>query len=74
MNKIIYNSILFLLLIIIFSCAVTERNSYQESFFVPRKIKEFYRPLQRNIRKTYEGFYDKSSINISNMFKKFGIL
>jgi hypothetical protein len=73
MNKNIYNLLLFLLLIVIFSCAFSKKN-YQESFFVPKKVKEFYRPIQRNIRKNYEGFYDKSSKHISNMFKKFGIL
>jgi len=42
--------------------------------FVPRKVKEIYRPIARNIRMNYEGFYDKSSTNISNLFRKFGIL
>ncbi len=69
-----YNLLIILLLIIIFSCAFSKKNLYQESFFVPKKIKEYYRPLQRNIRMTYEGFYDKSSTKISSLFRKFGIL
>ena len=69
-----YNSLIFLLMIIIFSCAFSKINLYQESFFIPKKVKEFYRPIHRNIRTNYEGFYDKSSSKISNLFKKFGIL
>jgi hypothetical protein len=74
MNKFIYNSFVFLLILIIFSCALTKKDIYQESFFVPKKVKEFYRPIHRNIRTTYEGFYDNSSKHISNLFRKFGIL
>lgn len=48
-------------------------NVYHEPF-VSRKFKEMYRPVFRNVRKNYEGFYDKSSKNISNLFRKFGIL
>ena len=42
--------------------------------FVPKIVKETYRPVARNIRMTYEGFYDKTSTDISNLFRKFGIL
>lgn len=72
MNKYIYNSSLSLLLLIIIICLFSGR-SYREAF-VPKKVKEFYRPISRNIRINYEGFYNKSSINISNLFRKFGIL
>jgi hypothetical protein len=68
MNKFIYN-LTFLLAIIIFSCSF----SYNEPF-VPKIVKETYRPIERNIRTNLEGFYDKSSTNISNLFRKFGIL
>lgn len=71
MNKFMYN-LVFLLLIIILGCAFTN-NSYEEGF-VPKIIKETYRPIERNIKKNFEGFYDKSSTNISNLFRKFGIL
>jgi uncharacterized membrane protein (DUF106 family) len=75
MNPFMYNSFIILLIIVIFSCAFTKKDEiYQESFFVPKKVKEFYRPIHRNIRMSYEGFYDKSSTQISNLFKKFGIL
>ena len=41
--------------------------------FVPRKIREIYRPISRNVRNNYQGFYDKSSTHISNFFRKSGI-
>jgi hypothetical protein len=61
-----------LFVIIILSCAFSE-NKYKETF-VPKIMKETYRPLERNIRRTYEGFYGKTSNGISNLFRKFGIL
>jgi hypothetical protein len=71
MNKYIYISLIIVSLIIIFTSAL--KNKYQESF-VPKNIKQVYRPLERNVRKKYEGFYNKSSTDISNLFRKFGIL
>ncbi len=68
MNKIIY--VLFLLIIIF---VFVSKNQYQESF-VPKNIKQIYRPLERNVRTKYEGFYNKTSTNVSNLFRKFGIL
>jgi hypothetical protein len=72
MNRIIYNSLLILFLIIIICCAFSG-NTYKETF-MPKIVKETYRPIERNIRMTYEGFYDKTSTDISNLFRKFGIL
>lgn len=72
MNKSLYMSFLFLLMIIIFSC-IFSTELYKESF-VPKIIKEQYRPIERNIRKTYEGFYSKSSTNISNFLRKIGMI
>ena len=71
MNKFIYNSV-FLLIIIILGCIF--RNNYYEEAFVPRMVKETYRPIERNIKRKIEGFYGKSSTDISNLFRKFGIL
>jgi hypothetical protein len=73
MNQFIYNSIILLLIIIIFICAFSKKNSYEEAF-IPKIVKETYRPIERNIKKHFEGFYDKSSTDISNLFRKFGIL
>jgi hypothetical protein len=65
-------SLFFILTVIIIIMSLTE-HVYHEPF-VPRKVKEVYRPIVRNVRKNYEGFYDNSSKNISNLFRKFGIL
>ena len=72
MKRILYNSISILFVIIILYC-VFSQNTYKETF-IPKIVKENYRPIERNLRKTYEGFYDKTSTNISNLFRKFGIL
>lgn len=72
MNKFIYNSMFFLLLFIILVCAFSKK-SYKEAF-IPKIVKENYRPIERNIRRNFEGFYDRSSTDISNLFRKFGIL
>lgn len=37
-------------------------------------IRELYRPYVRNARIISEGFYDTHSSNMSNLFRKFGIL
>ena len=78
MNKIFIYNITLLLLIIIFSSSFTYYYNFGnhgiETFVVPKQIKQIYRPIERNIRTNMEGFYDKSSTNISNLFRKFGIL
>ena len=61
-----------LFLLIILGYAFTSYSS-QEAF-VPKIVKETYRPIQRNIRINMKGFYDKSSTNILNLFRKFGII
>ena len=72
MNTFTYNSLIVLFAIILICCALSE-NTYQEAF-IPKIVKETYRPLERNIRRNVEGFYDKSSTDISNLFRKFGIM
>lgn len=61
-----------MIFIIIISCAFF-KNNYKETF-IPKIVKTTYRPLERNIRRTYEGFYDKTTKKASNLFTKFGIL
>ena len=72
MNKIIYNVFLIILIILIVY-SLFSNLTYKEAF-VPKILKETYRPIERNFRATYEGFYDKTSTDISNLFRKFGIL
>jgi hypothetical protein len=48
-------------------------SSPQIETFTP-KIRAFYRPIVRNTRIVGEGFYNKTSSNMSNLFRKFGIM
>ncbi len=66
-------SLFFILTIIIIIMSISEHIEHKEGF-VPKQVKEMYRPIVRNVRMNYEGFYNKSSSNISNLFRKFGIL
>jgi CRISPR/Cas system endoribonuclease Cas6 (RAMP superfamily) len=52
----------------------TNNNNNNIESFIPRKIKEFYRPITRNVRQKYENFYGKTSTKILNVCKKIGIL
>lgn len=69
MDKYFILFVLLLSLIIIYFSSI---NSYKENF-VPRKIKQFYRPFSRNVRLNYEGFYDRTTSRLSNILRKFGI-
>jgi hypothetical protein len=61
---------LFIVIILIFSYINSLHNVEQ---FTP-KIRELYRPIIRNTRLIGEGFYNKTSSNISNLFRKFGVM
>ena len=69
MKYFIYNCF-FIILIIIFAYINSLHNV--ESF--TPKIREIYRPIVRNTRIIGEGFYNKTSSNINNLFRKFGIM
>jgi hypothetical protein len=69
MKNLIYNCFLFLIVIIF---AYINSLHTVESF--TPKIKEMYRPYVRNVRIIGEGFYNNSTSNISNLFRKFGIM
>jgi hypothetical protein len=69
MKNLIYNCFLVL---IIFTFAYINSPRHVEEF--TPKINEVYRPYVRNARIISEGFYNKSSSNISNIFRKFGIM
>lgn len=66
----IYNSIL---IIIIIAFALNNNDNTFLENFTP-KIREMYRPLVRNARLGAEGVYNKHSPNISNLFRKVGLL
>ena len=60
----------FFLIVIIFSYI---NSLHIIESFTP-KINEMYRPYVRNARIISEGFYNKTNSNISNLFRKFGIM
>uniref|UniRef100_A0A6C0AQH8 Uncharacterized protein n=1 Tax=viral metagenome TaxID=1070528 RepID=A0A6C0AQH8_9ZZZZ len=69
MKYFLYNSIL-VIIILLFSYYNT---IYSVETFTP-SIKGIYRPIVRNTRIIGEGFYNKTTSNISNLFRKFGIM
>jgi hypothetical protein len=77
MNKIKYNSYVIIFLCLLLSFIIITsfvKNTFYKEPFVPKIIKEKYRPLNRQIRKQVEGFYDKTTTSVSNLFRKNGIL
>jgi hypothetical protein len=71
-TRFLFLTLLFLILVFIFSKYYN--NYITKESFVPKKFKEMYRPIARNVRNNYEGIYNNSSLQISNLFRKFGIL
>jgi len=69
MKYFLYNSIL-VIIILLFAYYNTVSSVEQ---FTP-SIKSIYRPIVRNTRIIGEGFYNKTTSNISNLFRKFGIM
>jgi hypothetical protein len=69
MKYFIYNFLYFLIIIIF--AYVNSLNDIEN--FTPN-IRELYRPIIRNTRIISEGFYNKTTSNISNIFRKFGIM
>jgi hypothetical protein len=66
----IYN---FILLIVIFVISYNSSLNIVTEDFTP-KIREIYRPIARNARLGAEGFYNKHSSNMSNLFRRFGLM
>jgi hypothetical protein len=69
MKNLIYNCFLFLVIVIF--AYINSLHDVEE--FTPL-IKKMYRPHVRNARIIGEGFYNNSTSNISNLFRKFGIM
>jgi hypothetical protein len=67
----IYIYYIFLIIIILVFSYINSLESTEE--FTPT-INSVYRPIVRNTRILSEGFYNKTTNNISNLFRKFGIL
>jgi|LauGreDrversion4_2_1035121.scaffolds.fasta_scaffold1546537_1 hypothetical protein len=66
----IYN---FILIIVIFVISYNSSLNIVTEDFTP-KIREMYRPVVRNARLGAEGFYNKHSSNMSNLFRRFGLM
>jgi hypothetical protein len=73
MNKYFYK-LLFLILFIIIIIFFNEYTKINKEGFIPKKLKEMYRPMYRNIRINYEYFYKNLSTKINNFLKKIGFL
>lgn len=69
MDNLLYIS--FMVLIIITFAYINSSHTIEN--FTP-KIRELYRPIIRNTRIISEGFYTKVTSNMSNLFRKFGIM
>jgi hypothetical protein len=63
--------IIFLIIIIITFSYINSSNNVEN--FTPA-IRSIYRPIVRKTRIVGEGFYNKTTSNISNLFRKFGIM
>ncbi len=61
-------------LIIIFVLYYIYNHYYNNTENFTPKIRELYRPYVRDARIISEGFYEKNKSDISNLFRKFGIL
>ena len=64
--------IIIFVLYYIYNHYYNDNNDNTENF--TPVIRELYRPYVRNARIISEGFYDTHSSNMSNLFRKFGIL
>ena len=72
MKYIIYN-IIFIIILIFVCINILYYLEERKEAFTPA-IRELYRPYVRNVRIQSEGFYNRISSNISNLFRKYGIL
>lgn len=68
--QIIPTLIIFFVLYYIYNYYYNDNNT--ESF--TPKMREMYRPYVRDARIISEGFYEKNKSDISNLFRKFGIM
>ena len=65
--------IFIIILLLLLSILVFNQNwSIQESF--TPGLRKIYRPYLRRARVTTESFYSNKSTDISNMFRRFGIM
>jgi hypothetical protein len=68
--KYILYYIFFAIIILVFAYI----NSLHDVEGFTPQLREFYRPYIRNVRVYSEGFYNKQKNNVSNFFRKIGII
>ena len=76
MNSTFYNYILLIVLFFLFRYIgyfIINRSSNDTEPFTPY-MRSCYRPHVRQMRIISEGFYNKHQNNITNLFRKFGIM
>jgi len=70
--KYLFYYIFFIIIVFIFAY-VNSMTPPKEEAFTP-KMRELYRPYIRNVKHISEGFYNSQKQNVSNLFRKFGIM
>ena len=70
-NRILFSFIIIFIIFIIYLMDFDLKNINEG--FTP-KIRAFYRPIVRKTRIVGEGFYNKTSSKMNNLFRKFGIM
>ena len=73
MKYFIYNCF-FIIIILFFAYINTLQDVDKEKEAFTPKIRGLYRPYLRNARIISEGLYNNHSANISNLFRKVGIM
>jgi|LakMenE01Jun11ns_1017448.scaffolds.fasta_scaffold9070377_1 hypothetical protein len=63
----------FFLILLLFFAYVNSKQETEKELFTPN-MRALYRPHIRNARVITEGLYNKHSTNVSNLFRKFGIM
>jgi hypothetical protein len=72
-NRILFSFIIiFIIFIFIIYLMDFDLKNINEGF--TPKIRAFYRPIVRKTRIVGEGFYNKTSSKMNNLFRKFGIM
>lgn len=69
----LYHYIFLIIIAFIVSYISTQNYTKQQENFTPF-IRQTYRPYVRNTRIFTEGFYNQQKNNITNLFRRFGIM
>jgi hypothetical protein len=72
-NKYVFPVIVIIFILFIISPLININSNNIYEGFTP-KIRAFYRPIVRKTRIVGEGFYNRTSSKMNNIFRKFGII